>query len=182
MTDTTSSTTLPLVAGTWTLDAAHSEVGFSIRHLGVSKVRGRFTDFDAELVVGDSAATTSVTANVSVASIQTGNADRDAHVLQPDMLDVEKRPTLAFRSTGISGTGSDWVLDGDLTIGDVIRPVSLAVELGGIGDYIDGSHHAGFEATGQVSRKAFGIEFGPLDVFLGDQVKLELDLQFVEPS
>jgi polyisoprenoid-binding protein YceI len=181
MTDTTT-TPLPLATGTWTLDPNHSEVGFSIRHLGVSKVRGRFTEFDATLVVGDEPATSAVTADISVASIQTGNADRDAHVLQPDVLDVATRPTLAFRSTDISGDGEDWVLEGELTIGGVTRPVSLDVELGGIGDYIDGSRHAGFEATGQVSRKDFGIDFGPLNAFLGDVVKVELDLQFVEPS
>lgn len=181
MTDTTS-TALPLKSGTWALDPTHSEIGFTIRHIGISKVRGRFTEFDASLVIGDAPDTTAVTANVSVASIETGNKDRDAHVLQPDVLDVANRPTLAFRSTSIEGEGDDWTMEGDLTIGDVTRPVTLDVELGGVGDYIDGTRHAGFEARTQVSRKDFGIDFGPLNAFLGDVVKIELDLQFVEPS
>jgi polyisoprenoid-binding protein YceI len=182
MTDTTTSTSLPLAAGTWALDPTHSEIGFTIRHIGISKVRGRFTEFDASLVVGDGLDSTTVTAHVAVASINTGNKDRDTHVLAPDVLDVSRRPTLAFRSTGIEGEGDDWTMTGDLTIGDVTRPVTLEVELGGVGDYIDGSRHAGFEARTQVSRKDFGIDFGPLNAFLGDTVKIELDMQFVEPS
>lgn len=183
MTDTTSSTTsLPLVAGAWALDRHHSQVGFAVRHLGVSKVRGRFAEFEAELLVGDRADTTSVSATVDLASIDTGQPDRDAHVRSADLLDVERRPTMSFRSLGISGQGPAWRLDGELTIGDVTRPLALAIELGGLGPFMDGSNHAGFEANGQISRKDFGLHFGPLDVMLGDVVNIELDLQFVEPG
>lgn len=181
MTDTTT-TALPLVAGNWALDSHHSSVGFAIRHLGVSKVRGRFGRFDAELVVGPTVDATSVTAAVEIASIDTGSAERDAHVLAPDLLDVERRPAMSFRSTGVRGAGTDWVLDGELTIGDVTRPLSLDVELGGVEDFFDGTRHAGFEATGELRRKDFGLGFGPLGAMLGDVVKIELDLQFVEPG
>lgn len=181
MTQTTT-TNLPLVPGTWTLDANHSTVAFTIRHLGISKVRGTFARFDAQLEVGTTLEDTVVTATVDVASIDTANADRDAHVLSPDLLDVAARPTLAFRSTGIEGEGTDWVLHGELTVGEFTRPLSLDVELGGLETYpIDGSRHAGFEARGELRRKDFGIDFGMLDAALGQVVKFELDLQVVEP-
>jgi polyisoprenoid-binding protein YceI len=184
MTDMDTTTTLPLRLGRWTLDPLHSRVGFAIRHIGVSKVRGRFADFDAELHVGESADDTVVTAEIRVASLDTGNTDRDTHVLSADLLDVAKRPTLAFRSTGITGSGSDWTLHGDVTLGDVTTPVALDVELGGVEVFAgDGSRHAGFEATGEVRRKDLGVKFGPMaEAGLGDVLKLELDLQFVEPS
>lgn len=181
-TPTTSTSTLPLVPGRWAIDPFHSSVGFAIRHLGVSKVRGRFGEVDAALVVGPTIEDTSVTATVAFASIDTGNADRDAHVLAPEFLDVERRPAMAFRSTAVRGAGTDWVLEGELTIGDVTRPLTLDVELGGVEDFFDGTRHAGFEATGELRRKDFGLDFGAGGALLGDVVKIELDLQFVEPA
>jgi polyisoprenoid-binding protein YceI len=180
MTDT-QITQLPLKPGEWVLDKTHAEVGFAIRHLGVAKVRGRFADVDAVLTIGPTVDATAVAATVAIASLDTGNADRDAHVLSADLLDVASRPELAFRSTGVRRDGDDWVLDGELTIGNASRPLSLDVELGGVADYIDGTRHAGFEATGELRRKDFGLGFGPLDAFLGDVVKIQLDLEFVEP-
>ena len=149
---------------------------------GVSKVRGRFNDVKADLVVGRTLDDTFVTATVDMSSIDTGNPDRDAHVKAADLLDIAARPTMAFRSTAISGAGSDWALDGDLTIGEVTRPVRFAVELGGTQDFFDGSRHAGFEATGEISRKAFGISLGALGAMVSDTVRIELDIQFVEPT
>lgn len=185
MTDTGSTTTaLPLVPGTWTLDPLHSEVGFTIRHLGISKVRGAFRQLDAQLVVGPTLAESSVTATIAVSSIDTGNPDRDAHVLAPDLLDVTVRPTLTFRSTAITDEGdSGYRLDGELTIGSVTRPVTLQAELGGLETFpMDGSTHAGFDASGEVRRSDFGITFGPLDAALGNVLKIAIDLQFVAPS
>ncbi len=195
MTNTTSTTSttqpnrgpqLPLTPGRWELDAAHSSIGFTIRHLGVSKVRGRFNRFTADVVVGDTLATTSVVATIDVASIDTGNADRDAHVLSADLMDVAQRPQMAFRSTRISGAGQTWQVDGDLTIGDVARPVSLTVELGGVESFVDGTRHAGFEAATQLRRKDFGIDLtmppGVSNAVLGDVVKVDLDLQLIEPA
>ena len=178
----TSATELPLVPGRWALDTLHSQVSFSVRHLGVSKVRGRFNDVAADLVVGSTADTSSVTATIAVASLDTGNPDRDAHVLSDELLDVATRPTLTFRSLAVRGVGSDWTLDGELTIGEVTRPISLDVELGGVEDFFDGSRHAGFEASAQLRRKDFGIDFGASNALLGDVIKIELDLQFVEPQ
>ena len=181
---TTDATThaLPLAPGRWTLDPAHSSVGFTIRHLGVSKVRGRFTAFEADVVVGDDLSSTSVTATVDVASIDTANADRDAHVLSDDIIDVTLRPTMAFRSTEIVEDGDGWRLDGELTIGEVTQPLSLALELGGVEVFpVDGRRHAGFEASGEIRRTAFGIAPEIPAAMLGDLVKVELDLQLVEP-
>src|SRR5579864_4585527 len=125
---TTSSSTstngaLPLAAGRWAVDTNHSSIGFTIRHLGVSKVRGRFARFDADVVIGDTLETTSVVATVDMASSDTANADRDAHVLSPDIIDVALRPTMTFRSTRIVDGGSEFQIDGELTIGDVTRPI-----------------------------------------------------------
>lgn len=171
-----------LTQGTWALDTNHSSVGFTIRHLGVAKVRGRFGSIGAELVVGATAEDSGVTATVDLASIDTGQPDRDAHVRTADLLDVERRPTMWYRSTQIRGEGANWSVDGDLTIGDVTRPLTLSVELGGVEAYFDGTRHAGFEASGEIRRKDFGLGFGPLGAALGDVVKIELDLQFVEPA
>lgn len=179
--DTT--TPLPLAPGRWELDTHHSRVGFSIRHLGVSKVRGLFRTVAAELVVGSGPSDSSLRVVVDVASLDTGNADRDAHVLSDELLDVSLRPTLTFVGHDIVAAGDDWTLRGELTIGDVTRPLELDVEFGGIEAFpLDGRGHAGFEATGEIRRKDFGLNTGLLaGALLGEVVKLELDVQFVEP-
>jgi polyisoprenoid-binding protein YceI len=181
----TDNTVLPLAPGRWVLDRNHSSVGFVIRHLGVSKVRGRFQDFDVDVVVGETLADTSVRATIQTASIDTGNPDRDAHVRTADLLDVEQRPTMEFRSTAITETAGGWAVDGDLTIGDVSRPQRLHLEFGGIEEFPGTPRHAGFEATGELRRKEFGIDLamppGVSTVALGDVVKIELDVQLLEP-
>ncbi|MFG2499622.1 YceI family protein [Streptomyces sp. NPDC048441] len=174
-------TTLPLPAGSWEIDPFHSAVNFTIRHLGISKVRGRFSEVTAGLVVGESLDTSSVTATIALASIDTGNTDRDAHVRTPDLLDVERRPTMTFRSTRVIGKEDEWTLEGELTIGDVTKPITLAVEFGGLQAFPgDGRRHAGFEATGEIRRSDYGLDFGA--GMLGDVVKIQLDMQFLEPE
>ncbi|MEU0226047.1 YceI family protein [Streptomyces sp. NPDC006284] len=171
---------LPLVAGQWALDPLHSAVNFTIRHLGIAKVRGRFTGVRAELFVGERVEDVRVSATIDLATIDTGNTDRDAHVRASDLLDVEKRPTMTFRSSRVSGEGEDWTMEGELTIGDVTRPVTFAVEFGGLGALPGGDgRHAGFEATGEIRRSEFGLDFAP--GLLGEVVKIQLDMQFVEP-
>jgi polyisoprenoid-binding protein YceI len=107
-------------------------------------------------------------------------------VLSPDIIDVVRRPTLVFQSTRISGAGPEYRMDGELTIGDVTRPVVLAVEFGGVEDFPGGPRHAGFEATTEIRRKDFGIDLalppGINVVALGDVVKIEIDLQLTEPA
>jgi polyisoprenoid-binding protein YceI len=183
---TTTTTPLPLAPGRWALDTNHSSVGFTVRHLGVSKVRGRFHRFTVDAVVGPTLAETSVEAVVDLASIDTGNPDRDGHVRSADILDVERRPTLTFRSTEITGHDDAWLVHGEATIGDVTRPLTLTVQFGGVETFVvDGSRHAGFEATGELRRRDFGIDIpmppGVSGVMLGDAIKFELDIQLVEP-
>jgi len=183
---TTSTQTLPLVAGNWAVDPFHSSVGFTVRHLGVSKVRGRFNTFDIDVVIGETLDDTSLRATIDVASIDTGNADRDAHVLSADILDVTRRPTLVFRSTRITDQGEHYAIEGDLTIGEITHPVTLFAELGGVEAFPGGPRHAGFEATAQFKRKDFDIDValppGVRAVALGDVIKVEIDLQLLEPD
>jgi polyisoprenoid-binding protein YceI len=186
MTTTTGTQSLPLVPGRWAVDPYHSSVGFTVRHLGVSKVRGRFNSFDVDVVIGETLDDTSVNAIIDVASIDTGNADRDAHVLSPDIVDVTRRPTIEFRSTHIVDAGDHYEVVGDLTIGEITQSVTLAVELGGVETFPGGPRHAGFEATAQLRRKDFDIDValppGVSSVALGDVIKIEIDLQLLEPD
>lgn len=182
-------TTAPtLAAGTWKLDAAHSNVVFSVRHLGLSKVRGRFDRFDAELTIGPSPDDVHVEATVEMALVNTNNPDRDNHLRNTDFFDVERNPTLQFTSSGLTGgdDGVNWQLAGDLTINGITRPVVLDVEFGGVENF-QTERHAGFSATGELRRSEFGIDFGIMSIgvdrlALADRVPFELDLQFVEPT
>jgi polyisoprenoid-binding protein YceI len=174
--------TLPLASGLWTLDTLHSQVSFTIRHLGVSKVRGRFNAFDAALDVGAGIDDTKVTAVIDVASLDTGNKDRDAHVLSPDFLHAEQHPEIRFASTRIAGADDDWVLAGDVTINGVTRDFEFPVEFGGIGDF-NGEQHAGFSAAGDLRRSDFGLDFGTVaEAGLGKVVRFEIDLQFAQST
>ncbi len=129
-TDTTSGagTALPLAPGRRTFDGLHSAVYFAVRHLGLTMARGRFTDIDASLLVGETVDDIAVEASVGLGSLDTGNADRDAHVLSEEFLDVERNPTMTFRSTSVTGQGGDWQLAGALTIAGVTRPVVWDLE------------------------------------------------------
>ena len=182
----TSTSTLPLAPGRWVVDPFHSSVVFSIRHLGLSKVRGRFSSFDASLDVGASLDDVKVSATIDMASVDTNNADRDQHLRSTDFFDVEKHPTMVFESTALSGSGQDWILEGELTINGVTKLVELEVEFNGTENFQE-DLHAGFSAEGELRRDDFGIDFGiiPLGgekLALSDKVRWELDLQFVEPS
>ena len=179
MTTTTQTTTtpthpLPLAAGHWAVDQNHSSIGFTVRHLGVSKVRGRFDTFEVDVEIGATLEDTTISATIDVSSIDTGNADRDAHVLSADIIDVTQRPTIEFRSTRVSEAGDHYDVLGDLTIGGITHPATLAVELGGVEEFPGGPRHAGFEATAQIKRKDFDIDValppGVSAVALGDVI------------
>jgi polyisoprenoid-binding protein YceI len=181
---TTATTSIPLAAGRWTVDDVHTSVGFSVRHLGVSKVRGRFNTFFADVVIGSDLATSSVDASVALSSIDTGNQDRDTSVQAPYLLDVAHRPTLTFRSTSISALDDErsYAIAGDVTIGEVTRPLTLRAEFGGIEPAPDGARHAGFEAVAELHRKDFDIGVDVPGALLGDVIKIELDVQLIEPK
>ena len=183
----TNTAALPLTTGTWPVDHAHSSVEFTIRHLGLTKVRGRFNRFDAELAVGDDLADCRLDATVELSSVDTNNADRDGHLQGTDFFGVEANPQMTFASTEIRRDGDDFAVVGDLTINGITQTVELDVEFNGLETYpMDQKQHAGFSATGEISRGAFGIDFdmplGVDKVALGDKVKIELEIQLVDPS
>ncbi len=180
--DTTDIAPFPLTPGRWALDPNHSRIGFAIRHLGVSKVRGLFRDYTVELFVGTGAADSSLVVTVALESIDTGNADRDAHVRSPDLLDVATRPTMTFRATELQAPTTTAPSSATSPSAPSPSPSSSTVEFGGVETFPgDGSRHAGFEATGQIRRSDYGLDFGMVGGgLLGDVVKLELDVQLVE--
>jgi polyisoprenoid-binding protein YceI len=180
--------TLPLAKGTWTLDKNHSGMSFAIKHLGLTNVRGRFDRFDASLTVGDSLDDVKVTAEVDLASVNTNQPDRDAHLMGTDFFHADTHPIMTFASTKIREHGSEeFELTGDLTINGVTKPVTFQVEFNGSEMHPgDQKRRAGFTLTGELRRGDFGIDFnmpiGLHKAMLGEKVKIEIDAQFVEPS
>ncbi|WP_328395790.1 YceI family protein [Nocardia sp. NBC_00416] len=169
-----------LRSGEWALDTAHSSIAFTIRHLGIAKVRGGFTRFETQFVVDDSGAA-AIAAIIHLDSFDTGNPDRDNHVRAADFLDVANRPTLTFRATEPVRIADTFAVAGEATLGSVTRPVTLDVEWGGIGDLgPGGGRHAGFSATGTIKRSDFGVGV-PAPGMLSDAVKIELEIQLIEP-
>src|SRR4051794_6218960 len=168
------------VVGAWDIDASHSTVGFSVRHMMVSKVRGYFREFSGELVTAADPAESSVTATIDLASIDTRNEQRDAHIRSADFFDAEAHPQMSFRSTAVRATGADWAVDGELTVKGIPRPVTLALELNGFGPDAYGGTRAGFSAPTEISRAEFGVDIHmPLDgggVVIGDKISVELEI------
>jgi polyisoprenoid-binding protein YceI len=184
-TTTTTTTTIPgYVAGTWTIDPVHSEVGFSVRHMMVSKVRGKFTSFSGEIVTGEDPLDSAVSATIDLSSIDTSNPDRDAHIRSADFFETETYQTMSYRSTGVrSDDDGGYVLDGELTLKGVTKPVALQLELGGFGPDAYGGVRAGFTATGEIKRSDFGVDFNAVletgGVVVADKVSLNLEIQGV---
>ena len=181
---TTATTAIPgYVAGTWDIDAAHSDVSFSVRHMMVSKVRGRFNGVSGRLVTGAELVDSSVTAEIDVNSFDTGNAQRDQHIRSADFLHAAQFPTMRYRSTDVRWDGDDLVVDGELTLHGITRQVPLAVELTGFGPDPYGGTRLGLSATTKINRKDFGIDTElPLDgggVVIGDTIQVSLDIQAV---
>lgn len=169
-----------LTPGVWNIDAAHSEIGFVARHLMVTKVRGKFTDFDANTVVAENPKDSTVEFTIQMASFDTGNTDRDGHVKSGDFFDVEQYPTMTFKATNIS----DDEITGDLTLKGVTKPVTFDYEFNGLTDDPWGGTRAGFEASGEINRKDFGIDFDGKaasgNALVSDKIKINLDLEFLK--
>ncbi|EHR60749.1 YceI family protein [Saccharomonospora cyanea] len=176
---TTSTTGIPgYLTGTWTIDPVHSNVSFVVRHLGVTRVRGRFTELSGEITTAEDITDSSVTATMQAASIDTTNQQRDEHVRSADFLDVENHPTLSFRSTGIRADGEDFLIDGELTLRGVTRPVTLTAELGGFGDGMtEGSKVIGVAARTEIKRSDFGVGGNIPTAVVSDKVVIELDIE-----
>jgi polyisoprenoid-binding protein YceI len=171
------------VAGTWTIDPVHSEVGFSVRHMMVSKVRGKFTKFGGELVTADDVLGSSVTAEIDLASIETGAEQRDAHLRSPDFFDTGNHPLMTYRSTRIRQDGEDFIVDGELTLKGVTRSVPLKLEINGFGPDAYGGTRAGFSATAEINRQDFGVNWNATmetgGVVVSDKVAIHLDIEAV---
>lgn len=176
-------TTPEIPAGTWTIDPSHSEVGFSVRHLMVSKVKGSFERFEGAITIAEDPLASSVTASVDLGSINTRDAQRDAHLRSADFFETETYPTLTFASTSVTPDGDDFAVAGDLTIKGVTRPVVLALEFNGTHPDPWGGTRSGFSATTEISRKDFGIDFEiPMDgggVVVGDKISITLEVEAV---
>jgi polyisoprenoid-binding protein YceI len=171
-----------LVAGTWTIDPSHSEVGFTVRHLMVSKVRGQFEKFSGTLTVGEDVLSSKVEAVIDVSSVNTRDENRDNHLRTNDFFEVDKHSEMTFVSTSITPKGSDFVLTGDLTIKGTTKAVDFDLEFNGVNTSPMGTR-AGFSATTEISRSEFGVDLNmPLDgggVVVGDKVKIHLEVEAI---
>ena len=174
-------------AGTFTIDPSHTTVGFVARHLMVTKVRGRFTAVEGTIVVAEDPLASSVEVDIDAASIDTREADRDAHLRSADFLDVEHFPTLAFRSTGVAHVkGDEWLVDGELTVRGVTRAVQLELEIDGVVRDPWGNERLAFSAETEIDREEFGLTWNVAletgGVLVGKKVKFEIEGQGVRQS
>ena len=171
------------VVGTWDIDPVHSDVSFTVRHMMVSKVRGRLGTFSGEIVTAPEFTESVVTATVDASSVDTGNTQRDGHIRTADFFEVENHPTWSFRSAAIRPDGDDYALDGELTIKGVTRPVTFSLEVNGFGPDAYGGTRAGFSAATTINRSDFGVDISmPLDgggVVVGDKVTINLEIEAV---
>ena len=173
------------IAGTWAIDPVHSEVSFVVRHMMVSKVRGRFDTFEGTIVTAEDPLASSVTASVDLSSINTGQEQRDAHIRSADFFEVEKHTHMTLASTGIRAEGDHFLLDGDLTLKGVTKPVTFKLEVNGFGPDAYGGTRAGFSATTEINRHDFGVSFnGPIPgvpggVAVSDKVTVTLEAEGV---
>lgn len=182
---TTDVTTAPALTGTWAADTVHSELAFKVRHMGVGKAGGVLPLADATLTFGDlGIADGSVRAVADAAGVETKNETRNNHVRSDDFLDVENHPTVDFRSTQVRDfDGETFVLDGELTVRGVTKPITLNAEF--LGAVVDpyGKDRVGFAASGSINRKDFGVKFSPVfgvsNAVVSDKVELTIEAEFV---
>ncbi|HEY8524798.1 MAG TPA: YceI family protein [Acidimicrobiales bacterium] len=173
--------------GTFELDPAHSHVGFSVRHMMVSRVRGRFASFSGVVTVADDPAASSVEVTIDVASIDTRDETRDNHLRSPDFFDAEKYPTITYRSRGVTVTGPGrFTVQGDLTVRDVTRPVDLDVTYEGVAKDPWGNQRFGITATTEIDREDFGLTWNqPLEtggVLVGKSARIEIEAEAVRKT
>ncbi len=171
------------IAGTWSVDPVHSEVSFVVRHMMISKVRGRFDTFSGTIVTANDPLQSSAEATIDLTSINTANSQRDDHIRSADFFDVENHPNMTYRTTGIRAAGDGLEVDGELTIRGVTRPLVLALEVNGFGPDAYGGTRAGFSASGEINRNDFGVNYnGPIPgggTVIGDKVSLTIEIEAV---
>jgi polyisoprenoid-binding protein YceI len=172
----------------WSIDPTHSEIAFKVKHMMFTNVTGKFQTFTAEATTeGDHFENAKFEFSADIDSVATGNADRDGHLLSPDFFDAANFPKLTFTSTSfVKKDEGDYILTGDLTIRDVTKSVTLAVDFGGTAKDPWGNVKAGFSAEGKLNRKDFGLTWNAAletgGVLVSEDVKLVIDAQFVKQA
>jgi polyisoprenoid-binding protein YceI len=176
-------------AGTWNIDASHSSVGFSVRHLMISKVKGTFESFEGSFVTGENPLDTTVKATALVSSINTGDESRDGHLRTNEFFDAEKYPTIVFESTGVKikdAIEGEYLVAGNLTLRGVTKPVEFDFEFGGFALDPYGNYKAAASVTGVINRDDFGLTWNAAletgGVVVGDKVTINIDFQAVLAS
>jgi polyisoprenoid-binding protein YceI len=172
------------VAGTYVIDPAHTVIGFVARHLMVTKVRGAFRDYTGSITIGQDVASSTAEATISTASVDTGTADRDAHLRSGDFFDVESYPTMSFTNAKVvQQDGDEFVVEGDLTIKDVTRRVSLKVELDGVANDPFGNTKLAVTAKTEIDREDFGLTWNVAlesgGVLVSKKITIEIEAQAV---
>ena len=175
------------MADKYTFDASHSNIGFSAKHMMVTTVRGRFTDYQGEVLVeGDDPTTARATFTIKTASIDTGNEQRDGHLRSGDFFDSETHPEITFVSTGVAPAGDGYRVTGDLTIRGVTRPVELAVEVED--KFVDpwGNERVGVTASGSINRTDWGLSWNQTleagRLLVGEKINLAIETALVRPA
>ncbi|MEO6156006.1 MAG: YceI family protein [Ilumatobacteraceae bacterium] len=175
-----------LTPGIWNVDPAHSALGFAVRHLMVSKIRGKFEIFEGTITIAADPLQSSVSASADTASVHTNDKSRDNHLRTSDFFEAEKFPKLTFVSTSIEADGDDYKLHGDLTIKGTTKPVSFDLELEGVVQDPWGHSRAGFTAETEVNRKDWGLDYNAVleagGVMIGEKVKLTLEIEAIKKS
>ncbi len=170
--------------GTYAIDPSHTQVGFAVRHMAVSKVRGRFSTFEGTLELADNPVDSKVSLTIDANSVDTRDENRDNHLRTNDFFDVSNHPTWTFTSTSIDPVdATEWKVTGDLTIRGVTRPVTLDVELEGVVKDPYGNHRVGFSASTRIDRDDFGVSFGAVmeagGLVVAKKVDIEIELEAV---
>jgi polyisoprenoid-binding protein YceI len=172
--------------GTYTIDPSHSSVDFVVRHLMISKTRGRFGSFSGQFVVGEQPEQSSAAVEIQAASVDTGDAQRDGHLRSADFFDAENHPVITFNTTGLEPAGDNWKLHGDLTVRGVTRPVVLDVEFEGGGPSPFGDTRVGFTASTEVDREQFGLTWNQAletgGVLVGKKARIELAIEGIKQA
>lgn len=168
----------------WTIDPTHSEVGFKVKHMMFTNVKGLFNDYSADIDFNDDLKEANLQFEAKINSLFTNNADRDNHLKSADFFDAEQYPSLKFKSTNIQGNGSEYEITGDLTIKGITKPVTLNAEFSGLMTDPWGNTKVGLNLDGKINRKDFGLTYNAAletgGVLVGEDVKLNAEIQLVE--
>ncbi|MFH8928188.1 YceI family protein [Streptomyces pristinaespiralis] len=179
---------LAALSGEYTIDPAHSSIGFTVRHAMVTNVRGSFGEYEGKLVLdGTEPARSTAAIDVAIASVDTGIADRDGHLRSGDFFDAEKFPKMTFRSTAAEQLGGDkYRITGDLTIKDVTRPIAIDLEFQGSATDVYGNERVGFEGGTEILRSDWGLTWNAAleagGVMVSDKVKLNFDISAIKAA